>query len=337
MLLTADVGATKTALAAVSDPDNPRGSVVATETYRTRDWDGLVPLVQAFLDAHGLDVDQAAVGLPGPVVAGTSHLTNLSWEVSEERLKEGLGLEAVTVLNDLEATAQAVPWLREQGLETIREGHPVEHGTIGVVAPGTGLGEAFLTWDGTRYRSYPSEGGHRDFAPRNAVQRDLLEYLSERLPHVSYERVCSGSAVPHLYAFLRDTGRGRESRPFAERLRAADDPTALIFEAGRQDDRCPLCRQTVDLFVEILGAQVGNLALTLFSTGGVYLAGGIPPRIVGRLREPDFLQAVIDKGRMAESELVERLAVHVVTEDRVALVGLAHAATRRRGDRKDPG
>jgi glucokinase len=325
MLLTADVGATKTALAAMGDPAEAR-SPVAEATYPTAEWDDLVSLVRSFLQEHGLEVDRAAFGVPGPVLAGRARLTNLPWEVSAERLRKELGLAAVTVVNDLQGIAQAVPELREDEVETVREGRAVEHGTIGVVAPGTGLGEAFLTWDGRRYRAYPSEGGHTDFAPANELQRELLRHVSERLSHVSYERVCSGSAVPRLYEFLRDTGRAEEPPGLAERLREAEDETATIFEEGAQEPGCAICRQTMDLFVEILGAEVGNLALSVFAVGGIYLAGGIPPRILSRLREDLFLDAVVHKGRLSESELMTRLAVRVVTGEELAHVGLAQVA-----------
>jgi glucokinase len=325
MLLTADIGGTKTALAVLRDPGEAR-SPVANGTFRSADWDDLVTLVRAFLDEHALAVERAAFGVPGPVVAGSARLTNLPWEVSAERLRNELGLAAVTVVNDLQAIAQAVPELRESEMESVRDGRPVAHGTIGVVGPGTGLGEAFLTWDGRRYHAFPSEGGHTDFAPANELQQDLLRHLAERLPHVSYERVCSGSAVPGLYEFLRDSGRVEEPPWLAERLSQAEDRTAAIFEQGAREDGADICRRTLDLFVEILGAEVGNLALSVYALGGICLAGGIPPRILPRLRGDLFRDAVVHKGRLSDSELMRRLSVRVVTGKNPAFVGLARLA-----------
>jgi glucokinase len=328
MLLTADVGGTKTALAVLRGPGEAR-SPVASGTLRSAEWKDLVSLVRSFLGEHGLAVERAAFGVPGPVVAGSARLTNLPWEVSAERLRQELGLAAVTVVNDLQAIAQAVPELRESETESVREGRPVAHGTIGVVAPGTGLGEAFLTWDGRRYHAFPSEGGHTDFAPATELQQELLRHLAKRLSHVSYERVCSGSAVPGLYEFLRDSGRAEEPPWLAERLREAEDRTAVIFEEGRREDGAALCQRTVDLFAEILGAEVGNLALSVFALGGIYLAGGIPPRILPRLRGDLFQDAVVHKGRLTDSELMQRLSVRVVTGKDLAVLGLAQLADGR--------
>jgi glucokinase len=333
-VLTVDVGATKTALAVFAGPEAAR-QPEASARVASADWDDLVPLVRSFLDENGLRVEQAAVGVPGPVTAGEARLTNLPWCVSERRLGEELGIDSVALVNDVEAIAQGIPGLRPgQDLATVRSGVPEPCGTIGVVAPGTGLGEAFLTWDGGGYRAHPSEGGHTDFAPANDLQRELLEQLTRRHGHVSYERVASGSAVPDLYEFLLDSGRGNEPPERAERLRAADDRTAAIFEEAAHGDGA--CRLAVELFVEVLGAEVGNVALTLYATGGVYLAGGIPRRIVPLLRGPRFLDAVRDKGRLASSELLERLAIHVVTQKRTAAIGLARVARRRaaHGDRR---
>jgi glucokinase len=325
MLLTVDVGATKTAVAVLRDPADARAPV-ASAVYPSSDWDDVVPLVRGFLDENDVAVDRAAFGVPGPVVAGHARLTNLPWAIGTRRLREELGLASVAVVNDLQGMAQAIPELREDEVETVRPADAVEHGVIGVVAPGTGLGEAFLTWDGERYRAHPSEGGHTDFAPANALQRDLLRYVRQDLSHVSYERVCSGSAIPRLYAFLRDTGRARESPELARRLQESEDETATIFEEAEREEGPDLCRQTVDLFVEILGAEIGNLALSVFATGGMCLAGGIPPRILPRLREDRFVDAVLHKGRLTDSELMERLVVRVATINSPARIGLARIA-----------
>jgi glucokinase len=236
-------------------------------------------------------------------------------------LRTALHLDSVHLLNDLEAIATAVPVLEPSDLHTLRAGTPVPGGTIAVIAPGTGLGEAFLTWDGSRYRAYASEGGHADFAPTNPLQIDLLRYLQERFGHVSYERVCSGIGVPSVYEFLRGGGGPVESPTLRAQLDAAEDVTPLIVTASL-DPKAPdpLSVATLELCVSVLGAEAGNLALKVLATGGVYVGGGIPPRILPFLGQDEFLNAFQRKGRMGE--LLARMPVHVIVST-VALIGAA--------------
>src|SRR5262249_1074257 len=210
-------------------------------------------------------------------------------------------LEFVGLLNDVEATAVAVPHLQPADLHTVREGTPVPGGAIAVIAPGTGLGEAFLTWDGSRYRAHPSEGSHTDFGPRTPREMELLRYLQARWERVSYERVCAGRSIPDLYDFLRDVGHIAESPAVRADLANVRDRTPVIMAAALDPQvRDPLCREALHLFVSILGAEAGNLTLTVLATGGVYISGGIPPRILqaeatdGRM----FMAAFQAKGRL---------------------------------------
>jgi glucokinase len=192
-----------------------------------------------------------------------------------------------------------------------------------VIAPGTGLGEAFLTWDGRRYCAQPSEGGHASFAPADELQMGLLRYLLPRFGHVSYERVCSGIGIPNLYAYLRDSGIAEEPEWLAEQLNVAADDTPVIVNAALNPERpCAICAQTLELFVSILGAEAGNLALKVYATGGVYVAGGIPPRILGALERAIFVDSFRQKGRFAA--FLSRVPVHVVTRPSVALLGAAY-------------
>ncbi|MGB9724487.1 MAG: glucokinase [Chloroflexia bacterium] len=319
-LLAGDIGATKTDLAIFSVEAGPRLPLVLA-TFPSTAHAGLEALVGAFLAQSSLPVEHAVFGVAGPVLEGRVSTTNLPWEMEEGRLREVLGLRSVHLLNDLEAIASAVPHLEATDLYTLNPGRPTPGGTIAVIAPGTGLGEAFLTWDGARYRPHPSEGGHADFAPRNALEADLWRYLQARLGHVSYERLCSGLGLPNIYAFLKESGRASEPAWLTTRLRAVEDPTPVLIEAALGVRRCEICALALELFVSILGAEAGNLALKVLASGGVYIGGGIPPRILPALQQGNFLEAFRSKGRM--EELLARIPVHVILNPRAALLGAA--------------
>jgi glucokinase len=247
--------------------------------------------------------------------------TNLPWVIEAQALAKALGLESVRLLNDLEAIARAVPILRPDDLVPLNTAAPLAGGAIAVIAPGTGLGEAFLTWDGSRYVAHASEGGQADFAPTDASQTGLLQHLRERYGHVSVERVSSGMGIPNIYDYLRDTHYASESSTVAMRLAGAADRTPIIVEAALHPTApCKLCIAALDTFVAILGAEAGNLALKVLSTGGVYLAGGIPMRILPLLTDGRFMQAFQRKGRFAD--LLVSVPVHVIVK-RAALLGAA--------------
>jgi glucokinase len=325
MLLAGDIGGTKADLAVYSAEKGPR-SPLARARFHSADYPGLEALAREFLAQVKLSVSHACFGVPGPVVGGTARLTNLPWVVEETALREALTLQAVRLLNDLEAIANAVPHLLPSERHTLSGGAPVTGGAIAVIAPGTGLGEAFLTWEGTDYHAHPSEGGHADFAPTSPAEIELLRYLRVQFGHVSCERVCSGSGIPDLYDYLKHSGAAVESPEVAARLAAAEDRTPLILQAALDSQRsCPLCAATLRLFVSILGAEAGNPALKVLATGGVYLGGGIPPRILPALADGLFLEAFRRKGRLGE--LLARLPVHVITS-RVALIGAASYGLR---------
>jgi glucokinase len=321
LLLAGDVGGTKTALAVVAREGGPRAPVAAA-TYASAGFDDLASLVGAFLAETGLGVTGACFGVPGPVMNGRAQLTNLPWLVDAGALAAAFGWRSAFLLNDVQAAAAAVPDLTPDDLRTLQSGDAVPGGAIAVVAPGTGLGEAYLTWDGQRYRAWPTEGGHADFAPRTPDQVDLLRHLQARFGHVSYERVCCGLGLPNVYAFYRDGGRFTEPPWLTEALASAADPTPVIVGAALDEARpCPLCRATLETFIDVLAAEAGNLALKVVATGGVYLAGGIPPRILPVLTAPSFLATFRAKGRYAG--LLARMPVHVVLNPTAALLGAA--------------
>lgn len=323
MLLAGDIGATKTQLAVFSKKRGPR-EPLAQETFPSKEYTGLGAIAQEFLSQVDLEVDRASFGVAGPVIENRVDVTNLPWLVDADQLRTGLGVTSVRLLNDLAAIANGVPFLEPDELHTLQEGKRDPMGAIAVIAPGTGLGEAFLTWDldSSRYRPHASEGGHADFAPITPRQIQLLRYLWARHKHVSYELVCSGIGIPNLYAYFRSGGYAEEPNWLSEQLVDAEDPTPVIVNAALDDERaCELCSLTLNTFVSILGAEAGNLALNVMATGGVYLGGGIPPRILPALEQDRFLDAFRSKGR--HSDLMDRLPVHVVLNPNIALLGVA--------------
>jgi glucokinase len=249
MLLAGDIGGTKTNLAVFSPEAGPRAPL-AEATFPSGRYPSLEALVREFLARVDLPVERASFGVAGPVVARQATITNLPWVMDEAYLQKALNLSAVRLLNDLAAIAHAVPFMEPDDLYTLNEGQPVPGGNLAIVAPGTGLGEAFLTWDGSRYQPHASEGGHADFAPTTPSEVELLRYLQDRFEHVSYERVCSGRGLPNIYAYLRDSGYAEEPSWLAEQLAAADDPTPVIVNTALNDTRpCELCIETLNTFV----------------------------------------------------------------------------------------
>jgi glucokinase len=324
MYLAGDIGGTKTILALFDQNSGPHHPLVE-HTFPSAQYPGLEAIIAEFCAQHPVSITGAAFGVAGPVMAGKASITNLHWTIDVAVLSDVLKGAPVRLLNDLEAIAQSVPILEPADVETLAVGSPIPGGAIGVIAPGTGLGEAFLTWDGQRYRPHPSEGGHTTFAPRNRIEKDLLDYLHQRYTHVSYERVCSGIGIPNLYAFVRDCLLQQETPEVAEQLAAASDPTPVIVQAGMSTEQmCLVCRTTLELFVDILAAEAGNLALKVLATGGVYIGGGLPTRVLPLMKRSRFLQIFRDKGRF--SELLSRVPVHVILEPKAGLLGAAAAA-----------
>ena len=324
MILAGDIGGTKTILALFSRTAGAHMPVVEA-TFPSSGYASLEAVIQEFLAANSASVESACFGVAGPVVAGRASITNLPWVIDAAAIRDGLGLGRVHLLNDLESIAHAVRILEGDDIATLNTGAALEGGALGVIAPGTGLGEAFLAWDGAHYRAYPSEGGHASFAPNTADEIGLLRYLQAKIGHVSYERVCSGLGIPNIYDYVRDSLFARETPAVAAALAAAADPTPVIVGFALDSAApCPLCVATVDLFVGILGAEAGNLALKVLATGGVYLGGGIPPRILPQLRHPRFLAAFREKGRFRE--MLGAVPVHVILNPKAALLGAASFA-----------
>jgi len=320
MLLAGDVGGTKTDLAVYSRQAGPHSPLTQAEMH-SADYPSLQALVKEFLLKVEMPVTRACFDVAGPVIEGRAKVTNLPWAMDEASLAKDLNLKSVRLINDLEAVARAIPILRPEDVSTLNVGQPIPGGAIGVVAPGTGLGESFLTWDGSKYVPHSSEGGHSDFAPTDERQIGLLRYMRERFDHVGFERVCSGIGIPNIYEYLRDIERIPEDQDIAQSIATAKDRTAEIADfAVDEQQRSKLCVATIETFASILATEAGNLALKVMATGGIYLAGGIPLHVLSVLEKSSFMESFRRKGRFAQ--LMERIPVHVILS-RAALIGSA--------------
>jgi glucokinase len=321
-VLACDIGGTKTILAIYPPGTRPR-QPLAEITFPSSHYESLEAIIKEFLDKVNLPVDRACFGVAGPVLAGRAKITNLSWMVDGPAIRSTFNWSAVALLNDLESVAYAIPVLEPEDIHSLSVGVPVPGGGIAVLAPGTGLGEAFLISENGTYRAHASEGSHASFAPMSSLQIGLLTYLNQQgFDHVSFERVCSGGlGMPHLYAYLKTIGL-EEPVWLAEQLATCGDPTPVIVSAAHDQTRhCELAKATLDLFVAILGAEAGNLALKVLSTGGIYLGGGISPRILEDLEKPLFMEALRSKGRFRK--LLTDMPVHVILNSKAALLGAA--------------
>jgi glucokinase len=316
--LVGDIGGTKTTLAIIDVESGPR-IFLDKATFPSADYSSLEELAIRFLEGKKWKIARASFGVAGPVTDGRVQATNLPWLIEETTLGKELGVP-VRLLNDLAALAHAVPSLMNEDLVTLNPGKPANHGATAVIAPGTGLGEAYLQWDKTKYRPFPSEGGHADFAPTDQLQIRLLTYLLARFEHVSYERVCSGSGLPHLYSFLKDENIYPEPVWLRDRISTASDLDPVITTAALEG-KAEIALATLGLFISILGSEAGNLALRVLATGGVFLGGGIPPRIIPLLQKEVLLRSFQNKGRF--SNFLANVPVHIIRNPDVALIGAA--------------
>jgi glucokinase len=324
MILAGDVGGTHTRLA-FYEPDGLRLRQVLEATYPSPSYPGLAQILRAFLDGHRHRPERVCLGIAGPVRQGRVVTPNLPWEVDAAHLADELNSGPVTLLNDLEANAFGVLALGPEDFAVLNPGAPAA-GNAALISAGTGLGEAGLFWDGARHRPFASEGGHCDFAPRSGLEREMARHLAERFGHVSYERILSGPGLHNIYEFLRRRGGRPDELPaLMEQLGTTDAP-AVISRAALEG-RSELCGQALDLFVSVYGAEAGNLALKVLATGGVFLGGGIAPKILPRLRQPAFLEAFTAKGRMGD--LLRAVSVRVILNEQTALLGAAHYAAEQ--------
>jgi glucokinase len=321
VILAGDIGATNSRLAFFEGtPDQLRSSDI--EIFSSPQFAGLGDMVRKFLEMHKQPVEAACFGLPGAVVNGRVETTNLPWVADSRKISGELGIEHVLLLNDLYANAHGIALLTESDLVVLNPGVQAS-GNRALLSAGTGLGEAGLFADPQgAYHPFPSEGGHSDFAPRNDLEMELLRYLLGRFEHVSYERVLSGPGLHNLYQFLRDTGRGEVPTWLADQI-AQGDPPAIISKSALEGTS-EICVQALDIFVSVYGAEAGNLALKMFASGGVYVGGGIAPKIIRKLSSTLFMKSFSAKGRA--SGLLKEIPVRVITNDKTALLGAGRAA-----------
>jgi glucokinase len=316
------VGGTKTRLGLFHASRNAvllkRSRIVSSTAFQS---------LEDIVDEFVLDdetISAACFGVAGPIVSGTAIATNLPWNVSVKSLQHKLSIGSVFLINDLVANAYGIDVMERRDFKTLNRGRKVISNKA-LLSAGTGLGAAIMFWDGRHYVPSPSEGGHVEFGPKNRLELGLLRYLFERFGHVSYERVLSGAGLFHIYQFLKDTGKyGREPGWLSVRLEK-EDPAAVITEAARLKKSRP-CGAALDLFVSIYGAAAGNLALQVMASGGIYIGGGIAPKIIWKMKEGTFIKAFKDKGRL--TSIVQRIPVKVIMNDRAALLGAAAHAAR---------
>lgn len=321
MILAGDIGGTNARLA-FFDVEDGRFNLVSATIFPSREYSGLDQIVSEFLQTSDVNPDRACFGIAGPVRNGSVETSNLPWIVESQSLANELKLKKVSLINDLEANAWGIVDLDMKDAINLNQVQGNPEGNQAVIAAGTGLGEAGMYWNGTRHEVFATEGGHADFAPRNELEVELFRYLNTQYGHVSYERILSGPGLVNVFHFLRDTGRGTEPKWLTEEM-LHSDPAAAISQAA-MDGKCGLCEQAVDVFVSVYAAEAGNLALKTMATGGVYLGGGIAPKMLPKMSGPLFMQSFAAKGRM--QPLLEAIPVRVITNDKIALLGAARYA-----------
>ena len=323
MILAGDVGGTSTRLAAY-ESDGGTLSAAAEKTYKSANFSSLNDIVAQFLAENRIPITFACCGIAGPVLDNCVKTTNLPWFIEGASLARQLGLPSFHLINDLEANAWGVAALGPGDLVTLNQGGSGVQGNAAVIAAGTGLGEAGLYWDGQHHHPFACEGGHVDFAPRTELEMDLLRYLMPKVGRVSYERVVSGMGLVNIYEFLCQAPGRREIPEVAESMRGMD--VAAAVSQAALENRSPVCIEALDMMVSIYGAEAGNVALKFMTYGGLYIGGGIAPKIIAKLRDGTFMRAYLAKGRM--QRIVEAMPVHVVMNPNTALLGAARCAVR---------
>ena len=324
--LVGDVGGTKTVLAyfdGLADKfsiDNLKFQ----KSYRSGDFETLESIIRLFIEEFSVKVDRVVIAIAGPISNGRAVLTNLPWVLEENNIRNEFQFETVKFLNDLEASAYFIPFLEDSDVEVIQEGISVSHKNISVVSPGTGLGEAFLTWDGTHYVSHATEGGHTSFSPENDEQDKLLNFLRNKLgKRISFERVCAGIGVKNIFDFLVSSGYKIEPESVKKEIERASDIVPIVLSTGCfKPGESKICDKTIEIFVSILGSECANLALKTMGLSGIYIGGGIPPKILPYIKNTEyFLKFLLDKGRM--SPLIKNIPVKVIINKNTTLLGCA--------------
>ncbi|MEE3233868.1 MAG: glucokinase [Candidatus Latescibacterota bacterium] len=319
IIFAGDVGGTKSYLGlfktALEGPE-----LLSQTRYETRSFPDIVQLLQAFLSENDLLPERIVLGVPGPVRQLPVKAVNLPWLIDPDQIKNQLGIPTINLLNDLEATSYGTQALTGKDLCTLNDGTVDREGNVAVIAAGTGLGEGGLAWSGNHYTAIASEGGHSTFSPSSDLHYELGAYLKKKFGHVSWERVISGPGLASIYEFLRSREPDHEPSWMKEALTKENDPSNTIARVGLNED-CKLASDALNLFADLYGCEAGNLALKLMSTGGLFLGGGIAPKLLPRLNNGIFMQSFLNKGRMKQA--LESIPIHVVLNDKAALLGAA--------------
>lgn len=319
MILAGDIGGTKTHLA-LYEPQSSH--CIAEEKYHSREYKSLSEIIEKFISKHEVVIEKACLGVAGPIKHNVCRATNLPWVIDGKVLAEVLKTKHVWLVNDLYANAYGLKCLSPKEFFTLNEGVKDSIGNAALISAGTGLGEAGLYWDGKTHHPFACEGGHVDFAPRDQLEIDLWHYLRKKFEHVSYERVISGPGLYNLYRFLIDDRLENESDEIKEEM-LRQDPSKVITEKA-QNKQCPTCTRALDWFISIYGSEAGNLALKVLALGGVYIGGGIAPKILEGMRSGGFMKAFVAKGRFAP--MLEKIPIKIVLNDNTALLGAAQYA-----------
>lgn len=322
-LIAGDIGATKTVIG-LFEPGSARPDIINSGVYSSRDHESLESIISEFLGGRTESITAACFGVPGPVIKGVCKTTNLKWVVSSENLRNRFNIPKVTIINDLVATAIATPALQETECAILNCGVTDDSGTVGVVAPGTGLGMALMVRVGSSYQAVASEGGHVDFAPTDSTQMSLLEHMFKKFPRVSVERLAAGPGLLEIFEWLENMPENRDNKRLHS-INVSDNPSELITRYALEEHDA-LCNKTLDVYVSILGSICGNLALTAMTTGGVYLGGGVSPKILPKLLDGQFMSSFTNKGRF--NKLMESIPVRIILNDRAALVGASIRAAQ---------
>ena len=319
MILAGEIGATRTRLAAFETEGN-RLNCVVEKIYPSHDYASLAEILPQFTRTEGIGVHSACFGVAGPVRAGRSKISNLPWTIDAKELAVQLKLPSVGLLNDLEASAYGIDALESKDFITISEGSENAEGNRAVISAKTGLGMAGLYWDGFRHHPFACEGGHADFAPRDAIQMELLAYLQKKYGRVSCERVLSGPGIHDIYDFVRDTDKFEEPADRRAQVKAAADPSPLISRLALEG-KSAVCEQALSVFVSVFGAEAGNCALRYMTTGGIYIGGVIAAKIAPKMQDGTFMKSFLDKGRM--ESILKDMPVQIIANDDCGLIGAA--------------
>ena len=329
-VLAGDIGGTSARLA-ICEVEGTTVRRDIQEVYDSPNYESLEDIAREFISGNSVEVDYACFGIPGPVRGRRAQTTNLPWQLDSDILERGLGIRNVYLVNDLEATARGLATLADADFTELRPGTSGGAGNQGLLAAGTGLGEAGLHWDGRKHRAFACEGGHASFSPTNEREDALLVWLrAKHGAHVSWERVVSGPGLRNIYTFMREEDPSRESEALRDEIASGTDDVDAIIRAATRD-RDPLATEALDWFMAMYGSEAGNVALKYLATGGMFVAGRIAPKIAKALKRSKFVERFDGKGRLRP--LLETIGIRIVTNDSAALQGAAHLAARRaRGD-----